>query len=115
MSYFSGLISTIFERRYQKALSNEADARTTPQLCEALLSSHGEVSGATLAHTLLDRYAGMSPAEKVAFFQYMTMSSRLALTPSCARLRPIRPNPAKAHIVPLPQPASQSVKSWRGA
>ena len=72
MSYFSGLISTIFERRYQKALSNEADARTTPQLCEALLSSHGEVSGATLAHTLLDRYAGMSPAEKVAFFQYMT-------------------------------------------
>ena len=52
MSYFSGLISTIFERRYQKALSNEADARTTPQLCEALLSSHGEVSGATLAHTL---------------------------------------------------------------
>ena len=72
MSYFSGLISTIFERRYQKALSNEADARTTPQLCEALLSSHGEVSGATLANTLLDRYAGMSPAEKAEFFQYMT-------------------------------------------
>ena len=72
MSYFSGLISTIFERRYQKALSNEADARTTPQLCEALLSSHGEVSGATLANTLVDRYAGMSPAEKAAFFQYMT-------------------------------------------
>ena len=42
MSYFSGLISTIFERRYQKALSNEADARITPQLCEALLSSHGK-------------------------------------------------------------------------
>ena len=72
MSYFSGLISTIFERRYQKALSNEADARTTPQLCEALLSSHGEVSGATLANTLVDRYAGMRPAEKAAFFQYMT-------------------------------------------
>ena len=72
MSYFSGLISTIFERRYQKALSNEADARTTPQLCEALLSSHGEVSGATLANTLLDRYAGMSPAEKAEFFQLMT-------------------------------------------
>ncbi|PJI86345.1 malonyl-CoA decarboxylase [Yoonia maricola] len=71
MSYFSELISTIFERRYQKALSLEADDRATSDLCEALLSSHGEVSGVTLARNLLDRYGAMSQDEKAAFFEFM--------------------------------------------
>ena len=68
MSYFGELISTVFERRYQKALSNEVDGRTTSDLCHALLSSHGEVSGVTLARNLLDRYAAMSHEEKTQFF-----------------------------------------------
>lgn len=72
MSYFSGLISTVFERRYRKALSDEVDGRTTSELCEALLSSHGEVSGTTLARNLLDRYAAMGSDEKTEFFKFMT-------------------------------------------
>lgn len=72
MSYFGELISTVFERRYQKALSNEVDGRTTSDLCEALLSSHGEVSGVTLARNLLDRYAAMTTEEKTGFFEFMT-------------------------------------------
>ena len=72
MSYFSELISTVFERRYQKALSKDVDGRTTSDLCEALLSSHGEVSGVTLARNLLDRYAAMNLDEKMAFFEFMT-------------------------------------------
>ncbi|EBA10584.1 malonyl-CoA decarboxylase [Roseobacter sp. CCS2] len=72
MSYFGGLISTIFERRYQKALSEEVDSRTTSDLCEDLLSSHGEVSGGTLARNLLDRYAAMNKDEKSAFFEFVT-------------------------------------------
>lgn len=71
MSFFSDLISTVFERRYQKGLSDEADRRTVPELCEALLSSHGEVSGGALARNLLDRYAQMSDAEKLTFFEFM--------------------------------------------
>lgn len=71
MSYFGELISTIFERRYQKALSNEVDGRTTSDLCDALLSSHGEVSGVTLARNLLDRYAAMDTQEKMVFFEFM--------------------------------------------
>lgn len=71
MSYFGELISTIFERRYQKALSKEVDGRTTSDLCDALLSSHGEVSGVTLARTVLDRYAAMNTEEKTAFFDFM--------------------------------------------
>ena len=72
MSYFGELISTVFERRYQKALSKDVDGRTTSDLCEALLSSHGEVSGVTLARNLLDRYAAMNLDEKMAFFEFMT-------------------------------------------
>lgn len=71
MSFFADLISTVFERRYQQGLSNEADSRTVPELCEALLSSQGEVSGGALARNLLDRYAKMDEAEKLAFFEFM--------------------------------------------
>ncbi|MEL6102980.1 MAG: malonyl-CoA decarboxylase [Pseudomonadota bacterium] len=72
MSYFGELISTVFERRYQKALSAEVDGRTTSELCEALLSSHGEVSGVTLARNILDRFGAMNTEEKTAFFEFMT-------------------------------------------
>ena len=71
MSYFSELVSTVFERRYQKALLAEADDRDTSALCQALLGSHGEVSGVTLARNILDRYAGMTPDDKIAFFDFM--------------------------------------------
>ena len=71
MSYFSELVSTVFERRYQKALLAEADDRDTSALCQALLGSHGEVSGVTLARNILDRYAGMTPEDKIAFFDFM--------------------------------------------
>ena len=71
MSYFSELVSTVFERRYQKALLAEADDRDTSALCRALLGSHGEVSGVTLARNILDRYAGMTPDDKIAFFDFM--------------------------------------------
>ena len=72
MSYFGELLSTIFERRYQKALSGEVQGRTTSDLCDALLSSQGEVSGVTLARNILDRYAAMSSDDKTAFFEFMT-------------------------------------------
>jgi malonyl-CoA decarboxylase len=72
MSFFSELISTLFDRRYQKFLSKEAEARSTTDLARALLGSIGEVSGVTMAHTVLDRYEAMSAHEKLAFFEFMT-------------------------------------------
>ena len=52
MSYFGELLSTVFERRYSKALSDEVTGRTTSDLCEA-----------SLAGTLLVRFADMSSVE----------------------------------------------------
>ena len=72
MSFFSELVSTIFERRYQKILLKETEDKTTVELADALLGSIGEVSGATLARSILDRYAVMTPNEKLAFFEFMT-------------------------------------------
>ena len=72
MSFFSELVSTLFERRYQKLLSKEAEGRSTKDLARALLGSIGEVSGMAMAHTVLDRYAAMNADEKLAFFEFMT-------------------------------------------
>ena len=72
MSFFSELVSTIFERRYQKVLFKETEGKTTVELADALLGSIGEVSGVTLARSILDRYAIMSSNEKLDFFEFMT-------------------------------------------
>jgi malonyl-CoA decarboxylase len=72
LSFFSELVSTIFERRYQKVLLKETEGKTTVELADALLGSIGEVSGVTLARSILDRYAIMSSNEKLDFFEFMT-------------------------------------------
>ena len=74
MSFFSELVSTIFERRYQKVLLKETNGKTTVELAKALLGSIGEVSGVTLASSILERYAIMGPNEKLDFFEFMTDS-----------------------------------------
>ncbi len=78
MSYLGDLLSTVFERRYRKALSEKAEERGTAELCDALLSSHGDVSGVALARSLLDRYADMSAEEKLGFFEYLATDLEIA-------------------------------------
>ncbi|QGX97212.1 decarboxylase [Roseovarius faecimaris] len=96
MSYFGDLLSTVFERRYRKALSAEVDDRTTTELCKALLTSHGEVSGVTLARNILDRYAEMSEPEKKAFFEFMTHELEIDPDDVTATLQSYKDNPSKA-------------------
>ncbi len=95
MSYFGELLSTVFERRYRKALSDEADGRTTSELCEDLLSSQGDVSGATLARNLLDRYAQMSLEEKTAFFEFMAHELEINPDDVTATLQSYQETPGK--------------------
>ncbi|TKT74531.1 decarboxylase [Aquamicrobium sp. LC103] len=49
-----------------------AGERPVEEMCEALMSGHGEVSGMRIARAILERYRAMSDADKVAFFQYLT-------------------------------------------
>lgn len=72
MSFFTDLVSTVFERRYRRALSDESEGRPVSELVSDLLGSTGEVSGSTLARMILDRYALMTGNEKQEFFRFMT-------------------------------------------
>lgn len=71
MSYFAGLFSTVFERRFARAVSSEAQGRGIADLAQDLLGSRGEVSGVTFARLILDGYAAADRAGKQAFFEFM--------------------------------------------
>lgn len=62
-------LSPLFDRRAFK--HGKDDKRNIYELCEALLSAEGEVSGLRLASSVLSRYARLDDAEKLAFFLYL--------------------------------------------
>ncbi|WP_054785273.1 hypothetical protein [Pseudovibrio denitrificans] len=55
MSLLADLLSTLFDRRY--VFMGKRDERPLTELCNALMSSQGDVSGAAIAHEILDGYA----------------------------------------------------------
>lgn len=63
------LLGTLFERR--RAGDVAASGAPLPDLCRALLSGQGEVSGMKRAAEVLLRYRMAKPAEKVAFFRFL--------------------------------------------
>ncbi|THH38099.1 decarboxylase [Aliishimia ponticola] len=71
MSYLGGLFSTVFERRFARKVSSDAEGRSIDDLSRDLLGARGEVSGTTLAQLILDRYAGADADAKRAFFDFM--------------------------------------------
>jgi len=95
LSLLGDLVSTIFERRYRRALSQDADARTTTELATQLLGSHGEVSGGTLARMILDRYAQMGLDEKQALFEFMTHDLEIEDEAVLTTLRGYRDAPSR--------------------
>ncbi len=84
MTLLADLLSNLFDRRdtllRRRAV---ADDRPLPTLMSELLSTSGELSGLTLAQTILDRFALLSDAEKLAFFNHL--SDALTLDPEAVR------------------------------
>lgn len=68
VSYFQDLLNSLFERSSQPG-AGRSDNRSLTEICEALLSERGEVSGQVLACTVLDRFEAMEPAGQAAFFE----------------------------------------------
>ncbi|MDG1470326.1 MAG: malonyl-CoA decarboxylase [Ascidiaceihabitans sp.] len=95
MSFFGGLIPTVFERRYRGALSDDMVGRSTTQLAKDLLGSRGEVSGSTLARLILDRYGAMTADEKRAFFEFMTHGLEINAQDVTDTLQTYRDAPSK--------------------
>jgi len=65
----SELLSSVFVRQDHGSLSEPEGSFV--ELCDALLSQRGEMSGNRLARGLLSRFAKASPDEQVAFFKML--------------------------------------------
>lgn len=67
--FLGDVLSTLFD--YRASISGVTDKRDIFELCRALLSEEGEVSGLRLATTILKRYRAMDDADKPAFFSFL--------------------------------------------
>lgn len=67
--FLSDILSTLFDRSGTRLADN--DKRDIFELCRALLSEEGEVSGQKLATSILTRYHALDDAERGAFFQFL--------------------------------------------
>ena len=71
MNFFSDILSSLFDRKLGLANRVEDDNKPIDDLCQALLSSRGDVSGMSLAQLILDRYADLDGDDKLAWFMLL--------------------------------------------
>ena len=69
ISYFQDLLSSVFSRDVKT--QKYSDNRSLEELCSALLSERGEVTGNRLAGSLLHRFCMSDESEQLAFFQML--------------------------------------------
>ncbi|EAU47145.1 malonyl-CoA decarboxylase [Salipiger bermudensis] len=71
MTILADLLSTVFERRYRIGGSSKPDNRPLEALTADLIGASGEISGQTVARSILERYEGMEDDAKLAFFHHL--------------------------------------------
>ncbi|MBY5935130.1 malonyl-CoA decarboxylase [Tateyamaria omphalii] len=71
MTMLADLLSTVFERPIRIPGRATADARSTPDLVEALAGTDGERSGQILGRLILDRFEHMDDDARLEFFTYL--------------------------------------------
>ncbi|MBX2882432.1 MAG: malonyl-CoA decarboxylase [Granulosicoccus sp.] len=69
ISFLQDMLTSLFDR----SVSNEQrlDDRDVDELCSALLSSRGELSGSRIASAILDRFDTADASEQHAWFRYL--------------------------------------------
>ncbi len=78
MTLLADLLSTVFERRYMPDGVDRTDRRKIGQLTADLVGATGEVSGLSVARQILERYAIMDDAAKVAFFRHLAQDMAIS-------------------------------------
>ena len=71
MNFFSGLLTTLFERTSELLPGQFGSGNDLYALSEELLSAKGQVSGVAIAERILNLYRQSSDAEKHSFFTYL--------------------------------------------
>lgn len=67
--FLPDILTTLFDRK--RTTGRDNDPRDTAELCLALLSEEGEVSGLKLAETFLARYRAFDDDQKLSFFRLL--------------------------------------------
>ncbi|MEW9920929.1 malonyl-CoA decarboxylase [Marimonas sp. MJW-29] len=84
MTLLADLLSTVFERRYNRSGRGAVDDdRPFQALTVDLMGSTGEVSGVAVARSILARFARADDAEKRAFFHHL--AEDMTILPSAVR------------------------------
>ena len=69
ISFLQDIFSTVLDRRGSSSVVD--DGRSMQELCLALLSSRGEVSGNRLAHNILARFENADEQQQLLFFEWL--------------------------------------------
>ncbi|WP_108263615.1 malonyl-CoA decarboxylase [Mangrovicoccus ximenensis] len=112
MSLLADLTSTLFDRRYLRVRREKRNGRSIEDLCNDLLTSRGEVSGVALASTVLDAYAALDRAGRLAFFRYLSAELDLdstALAEAVAAYAGSRDPGAYRRLMGLAEPRRQEL------
>lgn len=83
MTLLADMLSTLLQRTYRAGGQGGADTRPMPELAADLIGATGEISGLTLARTMLDNFAAMEDAEKLDFFRYL--AEDMTISPPAVR------------------------------
>ena len=71
VNFFTDILSSLLDRAPGLIRRSADDTQPLEKLCAGLLSSRGEISGMSLAQSILDRYARLDNVGKRAFFAYL--------------------------------------------
>ncbi len=71
MSLLADLLTTLSDRRSVPFGRGPREDGPIEALCDRLMTSEGEVTGATLARTVLERYGQLDADQRRAFFEHM--------------------------------------------
>ncbi len=95
MTVLADLLSNVFERRLRFSSPATDDDRPVEELCTALISTSGEVSGRTLGSRILDLYEAMDDEQKLSFFRYLANTMNIRPQRVRSALTAYEANPGK--------------------
>ncbi|NBR40776.1 MAG: decarboxylase, partial [Alphaproteobacteria bacterium] len=94
MSFFADILSSLFDRKLGLASRAKDDNQPIDVLCQALLSSRGDVSGMSLAQLILDRYADLDDSGKLAWFSLLANDMDVPIDAAIATIKAYKATPS---------------------
>ncbi len=108
MSFFTDILTSLFERTPLLRGVLADDDKPIEVQCRDLLSSRGEVSGMSLAKIILDRYANFDDEQKLALFILLANDMDVSCSDAAAALQTYKSAPTASNygtLTKLMEPA----------